>query len=240
MIDTHCHIDLYEQPLELVQESESQRIETIAVTYLPSHFLLAKQHLSDSQFVRPALGLHPLAAKEHAKELPLFLKYASETDLIGEIGLDFSPAAKSTKPIQEQSFSTIAHALSSRRRFITVHSRAAEDSVIEVLKHFHITQAVFHWFTGSRRQLCDLLDQGHGISLNTAMIATAKCRELISFAPRTSILTESDGPFVHVGKRPARPSDIRTVLDWLAIQWKVSAEQVTEQISSNYRRFLPS
>ena len=35
-----------------------------------------------------ALGLHPLAAHVHARELPEFLRLAPSVHLVGEIGLD--------------------------------------------------------------------------------------------------------------------------------------------------------
>ena len=90
IIDTHCHIDMYENPLEVALECEQKGVITIGMTNLPSHFELGRPHLLAFKKVRLALGLHPLYAESHKKELPIFLRNISKTSYIGEIGLDFS------------------------------------------------------------------------------------------------------------------------------------------------------
>jgi TatD DNase family protein len=239
MIDTHCHIDLYDSPLEIAKSAEDKQVTTVAVTYLPSHFQMAEKHLRAFRFVRPALGMHPLAAKDHAKELDLFRSLASSVNLIGEIGLDFSAAAKPTQGIQEQSFATVLECLKGKKCFITLHSRKAEDDVLRHLKHAGIQEAVFHWFSGTRAQLSRVLDAGHFISINTAMIRTARWRELINFVPKTRVLTESDGPFGRQGARPAQPTDMPVVLDWLAAQWGETVEGAEAQIAYTFEQLLP-
>jgi TatD DNase family protein len=239
MIDTHCHIDLYDSPLEIAKSAEDKQVTTVAVTYLPSHFQMAEKHLRAFRFVRPALGMHPLAAKDHAKELDLFRSLASSVNLIGEIGLDFSAAVKPTQCIQEKSFAAVLECLKGKKCFITLHSRKAEDDVLRHLKHAGIQETVFHWFSGTRAQLSRVLDAGHFISINTAMIRTAKWRELINFVPKTRVLTESDGPFGHQGARPALPTDMPVVLDWLATQWGEAIEDAEAQVAHTFEQLLP-
>lgn len=41
MIDTHCHIDLYDTPLEVATATEKLGVKTVDVTYLSSHFVQA-------------------------------------------------------------------------------------------------------------------------------------------------------------------------------------------------------
>ena len=161
MIDTHCHIDLYDDPLRVAKDCETKRIKTIAVTHLPSHYLMAERHLKQFRYVRPALGLHPLSVKDHKKEIAQFRDAAATANLIGEIGLDFSPAALSTKAEQEESFAAVLDALRGKKRFITIHSRRAEDAVLSHLRQAAINPVVFHWFSGSRPQLLRILDAGH-------------------------------------------------------------------------------
>jgi TatD DNase family protein len=97
---------------------------------------------------------------------------------------------------------------------------------------------VFHWFSGSQKQLSRILDAGHHISLNTAMVTTAKWSDLISHVPKSSILTESDGPFVQLNGGPAYPSDMSIVLRWLARHWRTSIENASKQVSENYNALL--
>ena len=236
MIDTHCHVDLYDAPLEVANEAETMHVKTIAVTYLPTHFRQAQSHLRTFRYVKPALGLHPLAAKDHEKELGLFRSIARQVEFVGEVGLDFSSRGLATKSIQEDSFVKVLDALRGKQYFITLHSRRAEDSVLAHLKNAGSQPVVFHWFSGSRAQLRRVLDAGHSVSLNPAMTRSAKWRELIHVVPRDSILTETDGPFTRCGNRKARPPDISSVIEWIAEQWKCSTECVERKVAENFAR----
>ena len=236
IIDTHCHIDLYKVPLDVVHDAEAQHITTIAVTYLPSHFRLAQHHLRTHSYVRPALGLHPLAVQDHARDLPLFKTLCVQEDFIGEIGLDFSGAGKASRSTQETSFAIVLECIRDRPRFISLHSRGAEDVVLAHLKRAGLVNAVFHWFSGSRAQLIRILDAGHLLSVNTSMIRTAKWRDFIRLVPHEAILTESDGPFAKLDSRPALPTDMPIIIRWLAESWEQQPQEVEEQVARNCRR----
>jgi TatD DNase family protein len=238
MIDTHCHIDLYDAPLDVAIATEEKGIETIAVTYLPSHYQLAKQNLKNFRYVRPALGLHPLAAKDHAREIPLFNKFVKEAKFIGEVGLDFSEAGKSTKSVQEKSFAFVIANIKGTSKFVTVHSRGAEEAVLDALQSGGAGPVVFHWFSGTQKQLARILDAGHCISLNTAMVSSARWCDLIGYVPRSVVLTESDGPFVRLNDSPAYPSNMNIVLRWLARQWRMTIEKASNQVAENYNALI--
>lgn len=234
MIDTHCHIDLYDNPLEVAATAEKLKVKTVAVTYLPSHFVLASKHLAGFKHVRPALGLHPLAAKDHGPELALFSECFGAAAYVGEVGLDFSGSNKVSRVVQEKSFATVIQHLKRAPKFVTIHSRGAEDATLAMLREGGIGPVVFHWFSGSTRQLRDVLDAGHRISINTSMTSGAKWAEMITFVPRSSILTETDGPFVKIGGRPAVPKDVDRVISWLAASWGVSPAHAAQQVSDNF------
>ena len=238
MIDTHCHVDLYDNPLEVAAAAEKFAITTVAVTYLPSHFVLASKHLAGFKHVRPALGLHPLSAKDHGPELELFAECFDAAEFVGEVGLDFSGVNKASKPIQEKSFATVIQHLKKASKFVTIHSRGAEDAVLQMLRDGGVGPVVFHWFSGSKRQLTNLLDAGHRISINTSMATTDKWAEMLSFVPRSSILTETDGPFVKIDRRPAIPKDIELVVSWLAQTWSISPAAASQQIANNLACFM--
>lgn len=234
MIDTHCHIDLYDNPLEIASAAEKLAVKTVAVTYLPSHFLLASKHLAGFECVRPALGLHPLAVKEHERELELFSECFESAEYIGEVGLDFSGSNKASRTAQEKSFATVVRHIQKASKLVTIHSRGAEDTVLEMLRQGGAGPVVFHWFSGSKRQLSNLLDAGHRISLNTSMISAVKWTEWLTYIPRSKILTETDGPFVKIGSRPAVPADVERVISWLGRMWNLSQAEALQQVQDNF------
>ena len=232
-IDTHCHVDLYDAPISVVRAVEAKHIATIGVTYLPSHFQLAQEHLHMYAHVKAAMGLHPLSAAEHARELALFKELCPIADFIGEVGLDFSAAGKASRATQEASFAAVLSSVSDRPRFVSLHSRGAEDIVLAHLEEAGVPNAVFHWFSGSRAQLLRVVDAGHLLSINPAMIRTAKWNDFIRLVPPQAVLTESDGPFAKQDGRPTLPTDMHIVIDWLSTSWHQTPQQVAEQVARN-------
>lgn len=235
LIDTHCHIDRFPDPLGLAEECERQRIATVAVTQLPGHYQMAMRHIGVMKYVRPALGFHPLAVAGNEGELPLFLSLLPNVRFVGEIGLDLSREGAASRSAQLQVFQAISAELAGTRKFVTLHSRAAEEEVANILHENGVTECVFHWFSGATKALKAVVDRGHYFSINTAMVMTQKGRSLLSFVPRDRILTETDGPYVKIGGRPAKPYDIGVVLSGIADVWGVPAEEAQTQVADNYK-----
>lgn len=236
MIDTHCHIDQFADPLAVARSAEKRAITTVAVTNLPSHYMLSLPHLRGFRHIHSALGLHPLAARSHHRELPDFLRLAPSARFVGEVGLDFSKAGEDTRDVQLASFRRIAECLSGGLHFVTVHSRGAETEVLEILSESGVGPVVFHWFTGSKPALRSLLSAGHYVSVNTAMIASRKWREIFADVPRDRVLTETDGPHAKCGMRPAEPADISRVIMWLSEQWQVQPGEAELTVLQTYER----
>lgn len=234
LIDTHCHVDRFPNPMELASECDFNRVLTVSVTNLPSHYEVAVRHLSSLHFVKPALGFHPLAVAGNESELPLFLSLVQSARFVGEIGLDFSIEGVKSKITQLQVFRRIAEALSENSRFVTLHSRASADDVVSVLEEHGVSPCVFHWYSGSSVTLKRLIGLNHYCSINTAMLASKKGRGILEAVPKDRILTETDGPYVKVGKRAARPTDVRQIIDNIAEVWNAPADEVEAQVSDNF------
>lgn len=238
MIDTHCHIDLYDNPIEIANECERNGIITIGMTNLPSHFEIGFKHLKSYKKVRLALGLHPLHPELHKAEFPIFLRNIDNTSYIGEIGLDFSKDGIKTKDIQLETFIKILEALKERKKIISLHSRKAEIEVFNFLKEYHINAAIFHWYSGPLGLISKIIDSGFYFSVNTAMIKSKSGQSIIAKIPMEFILTESDGPFIHHNGKPATPNDINIVVNYLSDIWKTSPAIIQSKIDANFSRLL--
>ncbi|WP_013627322.1 Qat anti-phage system TatD family nuclease QatD [Rubinisphaera brasiliensis] len=234
LLDSHCHIDRYPDPLALSNECESRRIFTVAVTNLPSHYQMAVQHLSGMQYVKPALGFHPLAVAENEDELSLFETLLSNAEFVGEVGLDYSKQGLASKEVQLQAFRRIAKALSAMPRIVTIHSRKSAADVLEIVDENRISHAIFHWYSDSVTVLHKAIQSGHYFSINTAMLQSKSGQTVIDSVPRDRILTETDGPYVKARRKPAKPSDVRSVLQGIANRWGIEADGVEEQITENF------
>ena len=238
MLDTHCHIDLYPNPLVIAKEVERREILTIAVTNLPSHFEMGQLHLREFRQIRQALGLHPLMAEHHKKERAKFKQMLSRTSYIGEVGLDFSRMGRDTKDIQLESLRFVFGQIQDRPRFVSLHSRGAESKVLELLEEFNIQSAVFHWYSGLLTVLDHAVQSGHYFSINPAMIRSQKGRNIIERIPLNRILTESDGPHVQLRNQPVKPTDIKGVLEALGGIWGMSFEESKAQVMSNFMELI--
>ncbi|MBC8053797.1 MAG: TatD family hydrolase [Sphingobacteriaceae bacterium] len=234
MVDTHCHIDMYDDPLKVARECEEKGIITIGMTSLPSHFEVGYQHLLTFKKVRLALGMHPLFAEEHSKEFQMFCENLWRTSYVGEIGLDFSVEGLPTKEIQLDSFKKILAILAPQKKIISLHSRRAEKAVLEELIRYNIENAIFHWYTGPGSLVEQILNHGCFFSINTAMIASKNGQAIIKRIPLNRILTETDGPFIKKNGRPVKPDDVSLVESYLSKIHGLSHPSVSKQIKDNF------
>lgn len=238
MIDTHCHIDLFNNPIEVLQECDKANITVLAMTNLPSHFEIGYQHVQAFKKVRLALGLHPLRADQHIREIPLFRKNISRTSYIGEVGLDFSREGYNTKEIQLESFKTILAEVTGKKKILSLHSRRAEREVYDLLLANSISNAIFHWYSGPVSLISKIADAGYFFSINSAMIKSESGRRIIEKIPIGNLLTETDGPFIEIDGRPARPADVILVYEYLSDKWGKSIQETDAIIFQNFQRLL--
>ncbi|MDQ7839156.1 MAG: Qat anti-phage system TatD family nuclease QatD [Thermodesulfobacteriota bacterium] len=238
MIDVHCHIDLYSDPLKAASKAEINGIRTIAVTNLPSHFEMGYKYLKNFKRVRLALGLHPLMVKQNEGELQRFKRLLEKTNYVGEVGLDFSEHGRENQNVQRDSLRFVFECVKGKQKFISLHSRSAEGSILEMLEEFGIERAVFHWYTGTMNALEKVVKQGHFFSVNTSMIKSKNGRRIIENIPRERILTESDGPYIKIEGKTIGPVDMKITLKGLAEIWNLPVEAAEKQVDSNFDTLL--
>ena len=239
MIDAHCHVDAYPDPYQTALAIERARVLTIAVTNLPSAFEEAYPHVRSLRSLRLAVGLHPLLAEAHAAERARFAACLSRTSYVGEVGLDFSSEGLPTRDMQIESFRFVLRLVKQQPKFVSIHSRRAESMVLDLLEEAGVRPVVFHWFSGSLRQLDRLLTQSHFCSVNSAMLRSRHGLSIIEYLPHDRILTETDGPFVAVDRRPALPMDVATIEVFLAELWQRPLDEVRQQLRHNLRAAIP-
>lgn len=238
MIDAHCHLDAYRDPYAVAVQTDRDHVLTIAVTNLPSKFGLAYPHVRPLRSIRLAVGMHPLQAEQHAAERERFAACMKLTSFVGEVGLDLSTEGRATRDLQVDSFRYVLGLVHQQPKFLSIHSRRAEAMVLDLLEEVSVTPTAFHWYTGSRSNLDRLIAAGHYCSVNPAMIRSAAGRTVIERLPADRVLTETDGPHVQIGGRPAMPFDVALVEKFLADCWRKSRSEVAHQVRSNLLRTL--
>lgn len=224
----------------MAQECEKLGIVTIAMTNLPSHFEMGYHHLQNFRKVRLALGMHPLYAEAHDREFPGFIRNLSRTSYIGEIGLDFSKEGIATKEIQLDIFNRILRELRGKKKLLSLHSRKAEKETLGYLKSFDIKLAIFHWYSGPLALINDIVKAGYYFSINTAMIKSKAGQDIIYKIPLSNILTESDGPFIDIDGKPAKPTDVKLVHEYLSKKNNIPINEIEIIITNNFRQIIKS
>ncbi len=75
LIDTHCHINFFENAGDIALECEKTETHTIYVTTLPSQFNETFEYVKQLKYIYPSLGFHCLESEYNLeKEKKLFLK----------------------------------------------------------------------------------------------------------------------------------------------------------------------
>lgn len=239
LFDTHCHLDLYPDHGNVVDQIERARVYTIAVTNAPSVFRRSSQIAERTPFVRTAVGLHPELVRQRYRELDLFTELLGETRYVGEVGLDFVSQDLRDRELQKKAFGTILERCADYGdKFITVHSRRAAREVVDMVGSAYPGTVVLHWFSGSSKVLERALEYGLLLSVNPAMLASSKGRQLVAKIPLDRLLTETDGPFVRVGNDVARPHDVAGVISGLAEVMDLDPLQIAQALYNNFRNAL--
>lgn len=237
LCDTHCHLDAYNDPIAVLAEAAEAEVSVVAVTGDPGAYRLLRTRLGPRPKVEAALGRHPLhVSPRWPTDLARFLRLLPTAAWIGEIGLDFSPAGKPTQREQARVFDALLSEAQVRDRILTVHSRGAAKEVVDALIATG-ARAVLHWFTGPVAVAEKAVAYGLWFSANSAMVASPKGQRLLAdVVPPERWLLETDGPYVKVGGRPARPSDVVSITEQIARLWGMATQEATQRISENQRR----
>ena len=237
MIDFHCHIDLFQNPKEVLGTLEQRGCRVLAVTTTPAAWEGNVRLVGSTRGVRLAAGLHPELVATRHKEIDYLCELIHETDYIGEIGLDGSRPHKASLPKQIEVLNTIiAKCEQLDGRILSVHSRGASKQVLDLLdfRGRHSTP-VLHWFTGTVKEVKRAVALGCWFSVGQAMLRSKTGSSLFSVIPRDRVLTESDGPFTKLW-----PWDTQNLFATFSHVWNCSIEEASAQVYENFKVLVGS
>jgi TatD DNase family protein len=107
-----------------------------------------------------------------------------------------------------------------------------------MLEKHEFRNAVLHWFTGTIASLERAIELGCWFSVNPAMIRSKNGKLIVARLSRDRVLTETDGPHVRIGSRPAEPTDVQEVLACLGTAWGVSHSEAEDAVAANFARLI--
>jgi len=235
MMDMHCHVDLYPDHQEILNDIKQSNYYVLSVTTVPSAWEGTVKLTEGLSHCKTALGLHPQVAHQRANELVLFDKLVAQTRYIGEIGLDGS---RGYKEYFSDQLSVFKHILKKCEEFddkiLTIHSLNAVDQTLDCLKQFPQSGTpILHWFLATKKQVLEAVELGCYFSVGPAMLQSARGKKVISWLPIDRILLETDGPFAKVDGKVLFPSNVNLVFEYLNLLWEIDTQSVLNRLSQN-------
>jgi TatD DNase family protein len=240
LIDFHCHIDLYPDPVAVVGEVARRGIKVLAVTTTPLAWEGTSSLAAKSHNLITAVGIHPEIAHTPNANLQLFDEIVEKTRYVGEIGLDGTPPYKEYKLQQDGVFQhVLASSARAGGRILSVHSRWATGRVLEALSQNKQSGVpVMHWFSGSLSELSLAVELGCWFSVGPSMLSSQRGRSLAALMPRDRVLTETDGPFTMFSGKALFPWDSNLAVQRLSQIWGIDIQEVHKNIDLNLDRLL--
>jgi TatD DNase family protein len=207
IVDSHCHLDFPDFEGEIpdlikrAADAGVARMVTICTRLKNEPLVRAIADAHDAVYY--AAGSHPM----HVSEEPMatvdqLIEIAQHPKMvgIGETGLDYHYTAQSAE-VQKQSLRIHITAARETGLPLIIHSRAADDDMIEILSDEHAKGAyscVMHCFSSSAELGRAALDLGFYLSMSG--IATFKksqeLRDIFAAAPVNRVLVETDSPYL--------------------------------------------
>ena len=239
-IDMHCHLDLYLDPDKIADRCVEEQVYVLSVTTTPKAWLGTSKLERPNGKIRTALGLHPQLAHLRYQELDLFDSFIGSTRYVGEIGLDGS---KEFKPFLEQQLLVFRHILNSAQKsggkILSIHSRAAANLILDELEKYPFAGTpIFHWFSGSQKELKRAIDMGAWFSVGPSMIKSKKGYEISTMIPKSRLVSETDGPFGVLEGQPLMPWQADNILPHMATIWKTDIKEAKAIIHNNFRNLI--
>jgi len=236
-MDFHCHLDLYQNPQEVIRRASDAGTYVLSVTTTPKAFPGTKAMTENAPRIRTALGLHPQLADERHTELNLFDLMLPETAYVGEIGLDGSKEYKASFAVQIRVFRHILESCNKHGgRILSIHSRHAADQVLEQLNDaVGRSTPILHWFTGSLTAAKKANELGCWYSVGPAMLRTKSGQNRILKIPIQNVLLETDGPFALQDGKPLEPIHAEKCISQLARMWGTSVVATRRQLTDNLK-----
>ncbi len=256
-IDSHLHIDLYEEMQRnvMIQEiADHPALRAVIAVSMNLASSLKTKELAEKypNLIQPAYGFHPeqeLPAGEQQQELLVWMeKHIKDAVAVGEVGLPYymrKEAESQKRSFELQPYYDLLEKFvrlaASHNKPIILHA-VYEDAerVIDLLQQHHIQRAHFHWFKGSDETVNRMIDSGYCISVTPDIAYEEDIQKLVSVYPLDLIMVETDGPWPFEGQYKGRlthPIMVADVVRHIAAIKGAGVEETAARIYSNTSRF---
>lgn len=256
LIDIHSHLDhpAFANDLdEVIQRAKEAGVKTIITAGIdPASNRKALELQKKYEIVKASLGIYPpsvllLEAKHYTLPLPkpfvldeeisFIRKHKNKTILIGEIGLDLNL----TKDLREQQevFFAMLSVAEQLKKAVVVHSRKAEQEVIDCLKSSNVKKVIMHCFMGNTPQIKTIADHGWYLSVPPHVVRSSHFQGMVKIVNINQLLTETDAPFLGPRKDERNePAFVKESVAKIAELKQMEALEVENNIFMNFQKLI--
>ncbi|GAA0084684.1 TatD family hydrolase [Clostridium sp. CTA-7] len=241
-IDAHTHLDFFGENIEkAIEDINKNEILTLANSMDIKSYIKNKEYSKKSKFINPCFGIHPWKAAEYKGNLEGLIPYIEESELIGEIGLDFFWVEdKSTYEAQRKIFNFILEESIKRNKFVSIHTKGAEEEIYNALKRNNYNKAIIHWYSGEISTLEKYIELGCYFTISVDIGYSEKTNEVLDRIPLNRLLIETDGPTAleWVNGEYGYPRAIIDVAKKVSNYKNIELNELLKNIEGNYIRII--
>ena len=186
--------------------------------------------------VLPAFGVHPWNAPKYADRLDDLSKPIEHSPMIGEIGLDYYFVKDtSAYPAQRKVLEFFLSAAREQEKIVNLHTKGAEEEVLELLDRYEIPRVIVHWYSGPLDVFREMAARGMYFTVGIEVLHSQHIRTIAQEIPSRQLLTETDnpgGPKGFIGE-PGMPVLVKDVVQGVAAARKTTAAAVVQTVQAN-------
>ena len=257
VIDSHVHLDLIGefggvevgQGLALADAVDVPAVIQVGIDVASSR--RAVELAADYKAViGAAVGVHPNEAPERIKSGVFDTDLAALAELalapnvvaIGETGLDHFRTEPGGRKDQEAAFREHIRLAKATNRTLVIHDRDAHRAVLDVLATEDLPErVVFHCFSGDVAMAREVASAGWFLSFSGVITFknAPELREAAQAVPMSSLLVETDAPFLTPAPNRGRPNAsylLPYTVAEVARCCETELEVMCQQLDANTRR----
>jgi TatD DNase family protein len=241
-IDAHAHLDRYGALLgSALAEIEEHSVLTISNSMDLASYQRNLEIGAICPWVLPTFGIHPKNAPGQFSRRAELARAIEQTPMIGEIGLDFYWVKDDSQyPAQKKLLEYFLAAAREQTKIVNLHTKGAEQEVLDGVERYGITGAIVHWYSGPLDILHAMIDAGLYFTVGVEVLFSDHIREVARRIPLERVLTETDNPggLKWLGGAPGMPGIIENIVEALAEVKAVNTSLLTKSIRANLLRLI--
>ncbi len=244
LIDVHCHCNSLSKIIreQVFAQAQAKSDCCFVDSSIDVQSSLASHALSSHyDFIYTSLGFHPFCAENFSEELVGIYEGLIDENprivAIGEIGLD----AKAQAPLDTQREVLNAWVRLAKRKNlpVVIHNRLDQPQVLDILDHFYPSydRLVFHCFSYPVHILDRIIRKKGFVSFSLNILRSNKdILDALKHCPLSSLLLETDSPYMKIKDAASTPLDIVKVYQQAAALKGIEQTELAGHVQANAQR----